>query len=109
MLHSICKVTEGAYGNATSQAYKDAEAYFQESLKLRLGLKESFGVKEKAQVIAQSLTSLGMLFVDIGDAEISSNSQERSHYLKALDFLLKAKKAYEQVELSYVRFVNVAS
>jgi len=78
------------------KAYKDAENYFLKSLQLRQQLKESFGVKEKAQAIAQSLTSLGTLFVAIGDSEVNTATKGRSHYQKALEFLTQARKAYEE-------------
>lgn len=75
---------------------QDAENYFLKSLQLRQQLKESFGVKEKAQAIAQSLTSLGTLFVAIGDSEVNTATKGRSHYQKALEFLTQARKAYEE-------------
>ena len=59
------------------RAFKDAEAYYQKSLGMRQRIRVDPSAKEghvssvqgKAQAVAQSLTSLGNLYVEMGDSE----------------------------------------
>ena len=56
------------------KAYKDAESYFRKSLDFRQQMKAAPGEKEfeknKAQAVAQSLTSLGNLYTELGESAV---------------------------------------
>ena len=67
--------------------YKDAEAYFAQSLELRKTMKDK---AESAQAQAQSLTSLGSLHMEMGDAAAAKGEEGAE----------AAKKSYDQVSLT---------
>ena len=72
----------------------DAEGHFERSLALRWQLDEGTpeARRDKAKALAQSLTSLGNLSVERGDAaEIGGR---HDHYRRALDQLTRAKEEY---------------
>ena len=88
------------------KAYHDAEKIFRRSLEIRERLPEGEDHgKAKEQTIAQSLVSLGNLFIEMGDAFSAGNGNGKSaagrgveeqqvQYSKALEMLERAKEAY---------------
>lgn len=81
------------------RAFKDAEHYYSEGLRIRYSLPEgSDHGKSKEQCIAQSLVSLGNLYTQLAEAEPANTEEGRERRMKAFDRALtqlrRAKQAY---------------